>query len=164
MKHVFFSTTAAALLALALPAVSFAQSTTAAPAMAPASAPASAPMASSAPALSKADEAKLDAHIKSLHDELKITASEEPQWNAFATVMRENDANLHQAFAARANVASMTAEQNMATYANIAATHAEDMQKLSAAFSTLYDSFPDAQKKIADQVFQNKTAAHTHKS
>lgn len=151
-----------------LPAAAFAQATTAAPAtMAPAApAPAMAPAATpaaTAPMLPKAEEAKLDAHIKTLHNQLKITPAEEADWAQFATVMRANAYDMNQAFQARSNVGSMTAPANMQSYAGLAQVHADGMQKLSAAFQTLYDTFPDAQKKIADEVFQDKMSKHKAK-
>jgi hypothetical protein len=118
----------------------------------------------SAPALPKAEEAKLDEHIKSLHDELKITAAEEPAWRQFAAVMRSNAYDMNQAFQSRAGVASMTAPANMQSYAELAQVHADGMQKLSAAFETLYDTFPAAQKATADAVFQHKMAKAKMKS
>lgn len=153
-----------------LPAAAFAQATSpapatmapAAPAMAPTATPAATP-AAAAPMLPKAEEAKLDAHIKTLHNQLKITPAEESDWAQFATVMRTNAYDMNQAFQARAHVGSMTAPANMQSYAGLAEVHADGMQKLSAAFQTLYNTFPDDQKKIADEVFQDKMSKHKAK-
>jgi hypothetical protein len=70
---------------------------------------------------------------------------------------------MNQAFQARAHVGSMSAPANMQSYAALAQVHADGMQKLSAAFQTLYDTFPDAQKKVADDVFQDKMSKHKAK-
>ena len=47
---------------------------------------------------------------------------------------------------------------------SLPAAHVEGLKALTAAFSTLYRSMPDAQKKVADQVFLNagheKAATH----
>jgi hypothetical protein len=145
-----------------LPAAAFAQ--TMAPAASAPMASAPATTAATAPALPKAEEAKLDAHIKSLHSELKITPAEEPDWQQFAAVMRANADDMNQAFQARATVGTMTAPQNMQSYAALAQVHADGMQKLSAAFQTLYDTFPASQKAIADAVFQNQMAKDKKKS
>jgi hypothetical protein len=152
---------AAILLAgFSLPAAALAQS------MAPAATPpATMPTTTAtAPALPPAQEQKLQAHIKSLHDELKITPAEEADWAQFAAVMRANADDMAQAFNARANVATMTAPQNMQSYAELAQVHADGMQKLSAAFQTLYDTFPASQKQRADAVFQNKMTKEKMKS
>jgi hypothetical protein len=151
--------TAAMLLAgVSLSPAAFAQQTMAPPA----SPPATAPMA--APALPAAAQQKLDAHIKSLHDELQITKAEEADWAQFAAVMRANADDMNQAFQARASVGTMTAPQNMQSYAQLAQVHADGMQKLSAAFQTLYATFPAPQKQRADAVFQNKMTKEKMKS
>ncbi len=156
------------LAALSLAAPAFAQ-TTATPApmapmapMSPAAPAAPAAMAAPAPAptLPKDAATKLEAHIKTLHDQLKITAAEEPQWKQFADVMRNNAADMHLAFDSRAKVSTMTAVQDMQSYADLAKVHAEGMQTLASAFATLYASFPAAQQKLADKVFQDTAAKH----
>jgi hypothetical protein len=89
---------------------------------------------------------------------LGITVAEKPQWNQFAQVMRDNAARMQQAFAARAaNVATMTAVENMRSYSQLAQAHASNMQKLASSFQSLYSTFPDSQKKVADTVFQANT-------
>ena len=163
MKRAFPFATVLTLAAFSVPAGGLAQSVPSASVSTPMSAPASASITTPAPTLSKAEDTKLEAHIKTLHQELRITPSEEPLWNAFANVMRTNDADMHQAFEARAKVTTMTAEQNMESYANLAEIHADGMQKLSAAFDTLYDSFPSDQKKSADKIFQKQAAIHARK-
>ena len=51
----------------------------------------------------------------------------------------------------------MNAAENMQSYAQIAELHAQDTQKLAAAFQTLYGSMSDAQKKNADTVFRARS-------
>ena len=58
---------------------------------------------------------------------------------------------------------SMTAVDNMQSYAQIEQERAQDMQKLVPAFQTLYGSLSDQQKKTADQMFRNYAANdHAH--
>ncbi len=139
------------------PAPAMAAPAVAAPAMAaPAAATAPAPAA-----LTKTEAAKVEAQIKLLHTELQITPAEEPAWTQFADVMRNNANDMAQAFAdQKANHATMNAEDDMQAYTHMAMLHADNMQKLSAAFTPLYDSFPETQKKIADAVFLHQHAAH----
>ena len=47
----------------------------------------------------------------------------------------------------------MTALQNMQSYEQLADAHALHLQKLVAAFQSLYEAMPDQQKQLADQVF-----------
>jgi periplasmic protein CpxP/Spy len=137
--------------ALTLPAASLAQTSpsTAAP---PNEEP---PASGTVPALPKSIAEKVEQHIKQLQDQLGITVAETPQWNQFAQVMRDNAARMQQAFTARAaNLATMTAVENMQSYSQLAQVHAANMQKLASAFQLLYNTFPDAQKKVADTAFR----------
>jgi hypothetical protein len=104
--------------------------------------------------MSKAAAAKVEQHINTLHDQLKITASEEPAWKQFAQVMRDNAAQMDAAFHSRADISTMTAPENMQSYATLAQAHADGVKNLAAAFSALYATFPEAQQKIADKLFQ----------
>ena len=103
----------------------------------------------------------VEAHITLLHQELQITPAEETQWGAFAQVMRNNAAQMDAAFSQRGQaIETMTAVQDMQSYAQIAQVQSDNMQKLSAAFQTLYASFPAPQQKIADSVFRPKEMKH----
>lgn len=116
-----------------------------------------------APALPKDIQARVEQHIKQLHAQLHITAAQAPQWDAFAGVMRQNAADMAEAFRQRAQqFPSMNALQNMQSYAQIAEEHAEHLKKLAAAFDTLYNALPPAQQKLADQVFRARATARQH--
>lgn len=110
----------------------------------------------------------VEQRITQLHAELKITDQQSQQWDAFAQTMRDNAKNADQAFHERAQkLASMSADDAMKSYADLAQLHAENMQKLSTAFSTLYASLSDDQKKVADVLFRNQhpkphAAPHKH--
>jgi hypothetical protein len=115
-----------------------------------------------APDMTKLMSEKLERHIQLLHDQLGITAAEEPQWAQFAQVMRDNAAQMEQAFRARgAHLASMNAIDNMQSYAELAQIHATNMQKLASAFQALYAIFPEPQKMLADAVFRNNNGRTT---
>ena len=115
------------------------------------------------PAASAKDEAKTSHHenrvekrITDLHARLKITPAQEPQWNAFAEVMRNNARQMDQDYQQRSQrVQEMSAVDNMQSYAKIAEAHAQDVQKLVPAFETLYNSMSAEQKHSADQVFRS---------
>jgi LTXXQ motif family protein len=97
----------------------------------------------------------LDQRIADLHAKLLITPAQQPQWDAFTQVMRDNANSMEQTFHQRvATLSAMTAPENMQSYAQVAASHAADMQKLVPAFQALYDSMSDSQKKTADAVFR----------
>jgi hypothetical protein len=121
-----------------------------------------------APVATRGENAKetIEQRIAGLHASLAITAGEEADWNGVTKVMRENAVVWEKLVAAKSaqDPTSMTAVDDLMTYQKFAVAHVEGLTSLTAAFSTLYQSMPDAQKKIADQVFQNaghaKIATH----
>lgn len=107
--------------------------------------------------------ARVEQRIQQLHSELGITPAEEAQWNQFAQVMRDNASAMDQKLNERGTqLATMNAAQDMQSYADLSAQHAQDMQKLASAFQTLYNSFSDQQKQTADEVFRGRAARARH--
>jgi hypothetical protein len=136
-----------------------AQGTTAPPPAAEAS-----PMAGHSVAGKNAEE-RVEGRIKELHAQLHITPAEEPQWNEFAQVMRENARDMDQVFMQRAQqFPTMNAVQNMQSYEQISEQHAQRVQKLVPAFQKLYDAMPDQQKRLADQVFRANAEKHMQRT
>ena len=109
----------------------------------------------------------VEQRITNLHKALKITPDEEPIWSGVAQAMRENAAAMQKLAADRAAQApgSLTAVQDLKGYEKFARAHFEGLKNLIASFETLYNSMPDPQKKVADQVFQSYSpkAAASHK-
>jgi hypothetical protein len=102
---------------------------------------------------------EVERHIKELHAKLKITAAEEAQWDKVAQTMRDNAAELDNAISKRDLLAShATAIEDLNAYGDIVQVHADSIKKLSAAFSELYNAMPENQKKVADEVFTQRTA------
>lgn len=117
------------------------------------------------PVAGKNAEERVEARIKELHAQLHITPAEEPQWNEFAQVMRQNARDMDQAFIQRAqHFPTMNAVQNMQSYEQIAEEHAKRVQKLVPAFQKLYDAMPDQQKRLADQVFRANAEKHMQRT
>jgi uncharacterized membrane protein YfbV (UPF0208 family) len=113
------------------------------------------------PVAGKNAEERVEARIKELHAQLRITPAEEPQWNEFARVMRENARDMDEAFMQRAQqYPTMNAVQNMQSYEQISEQHAQRVQKLIPAFQQLYDAMPDQQKQLTDQVFRANSEKH----
>jgi protein CpxP len=113
---------------------------------------------------SRAD--RVEQHISQLHTQLRITPAQQTAWDQFAQVMRDNAKNMNETLSQRGTTyASMNAAENMQSYAQIAEVHAQDTQKLAAAFQTLYGSMSDEQKKNADAVFRARSerAVQHHK-
>ena len=99
----------------------------------------------------------LEERIAKLHAALKITPDEEPLWSAVAQAMRDNDAAMENLIAKKRAQApgSQTALDDLTNYQAFAQARVDGLKNLTAAFTTLYNSMSDAQKKNADQVFQN---------
>jgi protein CpxP len=134
---------------------------------------AAAPSATSAPAAAAAhaktgsrSHAKLSAtdrveqHIKSLHDQLKITAAQEAQWAPVAQTMRDNATQLDSVIAKREADTSISALDDLRSYAEVTQAQSDGVKKLSAVFTPLYDAMSDAQKKNADAVFSQGRNRH----
>lgn len=122
---------------------------------APASSSAAAPVAKKSHMQRRMDE--VEQQVSDLHDELKITDAESSQWDAYAQVMRDNAQKTGQALHDRhQKMESMSADESMKSYAQIAQLNADNMQKLSSAFSTLYAALSPDQKQTADELFKNR--------
>jgi hypothetical protein len=112
------------------------------------------------PALSAAAQAAVDKRIAQLQARLGITPAQLPPWSAFAAAMRDNAAATDALFARRAGaVATMSATENMHSYAEIARAYADNTERLAAAFDSLYASLSDTQRQAADALFREQAAA-----
>ena len=149
-----------ALTVLLAPSIGLAQSAaplppTPTPATA---APAAAP--SIPPAPSAATHAAVDQRIRALQSQLGITEAQMPLWSAFTQAMRDNAAATDALFTQRAGaVATMSAPDNMHSYAQIARSNADNTERLATAFDSLYASLSDTQKQAADTLFRQQATA-----
>jgi hypothetical protein len=108
-----------------------------------------------APATQQSMTARVDQRIKDLHSKLQITAAQEPEWQKFAQTMRDNAQKMDQAFESRIDqMQTMSAMDNMKSYAKLSEEHAQDVQALLPPFEALYASMSQSQKQTADQVFR----------
>src|SRR6516225_6947246 len=117
---------------------------------------------SPAPAPSTATQAAVDQRIKTLQSQLGITEPQMPLWSAFAQAMRDNAASTDALFAQRAGtVTTMSATDNMHSYAQIARAYADNTERLATAFDSLYASLSETQKQAADTLFRQQATAAT---
>ena len=98
-------------------------------------------------------DSRVEQQLRDLYARLRITPAQQPQWNAFAGTLQGNAQHMQSLWASRQN-GRVTALDDMRSYATIAQAHAEDMQRLVAAFTPLYESLAPQQKVAADQAFQ----------
>ena len=104
-------------------------------------------------------ETLVESRIADLHSRLHITPEQSQQWDPFAQMMRDNAKAMDELYQQRAEkMNSMSAVDNMQSYAQIEQQRAQDVQKLVPTFQTLYNSLSDQQKKLADGMFRNYAA------
>lgn len=97
---------------------------------------------------------RVEQRIKRLHEELKITAGEQPQWDAVAQAMREDAEKVGALIRERREkAATMNAVDDMRTYQAIAEAHAVALAKITSAFEALYEVMSPEQRKVADKLF-----------
>ncbi len=110
-----------------------------------------------APATPSQRDMRVQRQLRDLYTQLRITPAEQPQWDAFARTLQANADHMHQLWASRPT-GQVSALDDMRNYTRMAQAHAEDMQRLVAAFEPLYTSLSSEQKATADQVFQQAAA------
>lgn len=103
----------------------------------------------------------VEAHLTRLHTLLGITAAQEPQWQEFAKVTRDNAVAMRQRFSQRGTrLAQMNAADNMMDYAQITDQLAQERMRVATTFRTLYDTMSAEQKARADIVFRERPGGH----
>jgi protein CpxP len=90
--------------------------------------------------------------LRILQKKLHITAAQQPQFDAFAQVMRQNAQAMDAAMPKQEQNRSTNAVEALRTSAQLAEAEAEGLKRLLPALQTLYDSLPDPQKRLADSV------------
>ena len=72
--------------------------------------------------------------------------------------MRENAAAMDKLVAATRTTPpqNMSAVEDLKTYQKFAQAHVDGLKNLISSFGKLYDAMPDAQKKVADEVFSRR--------
>lgn len=98
----------------------------------------------------------IEQRISDLHKTLKITRDQETMWSAVTQVMRDNVNVMQKMVAERKALApqNITAIDDLRSYESFTKAHADGLKKLIVVFEVLYNSMPNTQQKIADQVFQ----------
>jgi hypothetical protein len=103
----------------------------------------------------------VDGLIAHLHQELKITPAQEALFQKLADVMRENAETMSTLAKRRVDAAgTVTAVEDLKSYAEISEAHAAGAKKMITVFQPLYDSMSDDQKKAADAEFREHYATH----
>ena len=120
-------------------------------------APSPAQQAMAAPASDSGGMSSVEARIKDLHKKLHITEAQKPQWDALATVMRDNAQAMVDLQKQRAaDSQSMSAVEVVKSYESVIEAHESGMKKFVPPFEALYNTMSDTQKKSADSLFRNR--------
>ena len=94
-----------------------------------------------------------EARIAALKAELKITDAQAPQWNRFAEALRgtaKSMEDMHRQMMQSAATATLPAR--LARQEQMLSAHLVSLKTLKETLETLYASFSDDQKKIADGI------------
>src|SRR4051794_39566021 len=103
-----------------------------------------------APAPSGGSE--IDRQIADLKKQLKIAPQQEPQFNAFAEVMRSNEQDLDKLMQQGSANQQPNAVEELKQAQQMTETQAAGLKRLVPALQALYDTLSDQQKKTADMV------------
>jgi periplasmic protein CpxP/Spy len=97
----------------------------------------------------------VETRIKELHTKLKITDAQEDLWKTVSQEMRDSGKAMRDLSGTREEkTKTMTAIDDLNSYAEIATLHAESMKKFVSVFTPLYNNMSDDQKKNADEIFR----------
>lgn len=109
-------------------------------------------------------QAKVEQRIRDMYATLRISKAQDAAWNVFAQVMLDNaqamEATVQQNGGDRSK---LSAPQILDNYATISAQHAQNVEKLSAAFNVLYATLSPEQKHAADEMFRNSAQKRAEK-
>ena len=118
--------------------------------------PARGQAASPQPAAATAQMPRVEEHIDDLHSRLAITPAQEPQWAAFAAVLRQNARDLKQAYAEHpVHAPGGSAVDDLRNYAAVVRQHADTVNRLVPPFENLYGVLSPTQRAAADSTFQS---------
>jgi hypothetical protein len=100
--------------------------------------------------------------ITDLRAQIHITPAQEAQWQKVVEIMRDNAKTQDALTQIRLeNAASMTAVDDLQSYAALIHAHAEGIQTLAPVFAALYDTMSVTQKLEADEAFRHGER-HSH--
>ena len=97
---------------------------------------------------------EVESRIADLHRSLLITPAQEPQFKAYADVMRANAQTIQSLFDERAKETDISAVGMLRWVARLTRAHADNLDKLVPVFEALYQTLSDQQKKLADTAFE----------
>src|SRR5690348_6773887 len=109
------------------------------------------PAAASNPA--PAAENPVEAHLAQLKTQLNITAAQQPKFDAFAKVIKQNAETMDAAMQKAQQSTQQSAVEGLRAAANLTQTEADNLKRLVPALEALYASLSPEQKRTADEMF-----------
>jgi periplasmic protein CpxP/Spy len=94
--------------------------------------------------------ARADQHLTRLKADLKLTAQQEPLWQAFSEQVRAEAGKGMQAMRDTAQDLSLPAPERMARQTALMKERVATMESVNASFTRLYDALTPDQKRVAD--------------
>lgn len=98
---------------------------------------------------------RVEKHIEALHRRLAITPAEQPQWEAFATVMRNNAQAVEEGHATNVPQTPGNALDELRSLAIRSRLHADNLARLLPPFQALYTVMSPEQRALADATFRD---------
>jgi hypothetical protein len=95
----------------------------------------------------------VEAQLGDIKKRLSITAAQQPQFDQFAAVVKQNAQAMDALMQQAAQGAEKSAVEGLRTAASFAQTEADNLKRLLPALEALYASLTDPQKRKADQLF-----------
>lgn len=106
------------------------------------------------PAPHKGHHFDIETYITRLHDDLKVTDAQKPQWDAVAQSIRDGaNASKSTVDQWKQNQSTMTAVDDLKARVAFQQARVDATQKTLTAFQALYATFTPDQQKNADAVF-----------
>jgi hypothetical protein len=94
--------------------------------------------------------ARADKHLARFKAELKLTAAQEPLWQAFADKVKAEAGKGFQAMRDNSQDLSLSAPDRMTKRTEIMKERVAAMESVNASFRPLYDALSPDQKRVAD--------------
>jgi protein CpxP len=95
--------------------------------------------------------AAADQRLARLKSDLKITAAQEPQWNAYAAQVKQHAGEMKALHDTRPGNAPATAPERVERQAQFAKQQQEHLERLAVLTKDLYATLTPEQKTLADQ-------------
>jgi hypothetical protein len=97
----------------------------------------------------------VEAQLGDIKKRLSITAAQQPQFDQFASVVKQNAKEMDALMQKAAQGAEKGAIEGLRSAASFAQTEADNLKRLVPALEALYASLTDQQKRTADKLFNS---------